>query len=291
MKNLRQQVDEGHLVCSWHKITDALQLPQQEGILKRQNSSINNGSDFCSVTYKDALTLCDLGWDAGAREAEKHPEYVDVFTQSVVPSTRWGFSDTEGEMCWDKLLSGDDRFLQLPQIHSGFARACRVVVSCVASSAIDDAAFLQRAIDIAAGMFQLEQQRIATELWAVVPYQGNPCSYAFKVHTTGDPFNLSKVAFFCGHSAVLRRITFGLNERANESVQRDLGICYGYPGGLSKENLEHMQLPPWDGDTLLINTLRSNDIAVTRRTIVKGFHKTLTNLQDSEHDSNGIIQV
>jgi hypothetical protein len=266
-----------------------LDLPEQDGILHSQRSSHRGDLDFCACTWPEAVDMARNGWAEGAETALKHPDYVDLFATAEKPTTSWGWSDTEGEVVWDRQLSGADDYLQLPVTAPGFGKACRVIVSSIASAGINSEAMLQRAIDIAAGIAQLEQQKVANELWVTLPYNDGDFSYTFKVHSTGDTLNLAKVAFFCGHPGFLRRLGFALNERANERVQRTMGTCYGYPAGLSQDVLNKLGLPPFEGDTLLVNSLRSNSITTTRKELSQMFATTLSRLQDSTFESSGII--
>jgi hypothetical protein len=290
MKTLNEMLACGQLVCAWHKVAGLLDRPHVKGILGSdpQDGSLGKDNSFCSVTFEEAQQLAETGWDEGAQAAEKHPLYAEVFAQAQVSSVKWGFDAEEGEVVWDRLLSGADTFLQKPTIAQGFTRGCRILVSTTCLASINEAAMLQRAIDIAAGIYQLEQQRTQVELWSVLPYIYNNQWMAFKVHSTGDLFNLAKIVFFCGHSGLLRRLVFGLQERMSVQAQKKLGYGYGSPSGLSAEVLTKLDLPHWEGDTLLLNTLRSNDIEKTRKTIVEGFSKTLQHLQDSTYDSSGI---
>jgi hypothetical protein len=289
MTPLNEQVLTGRLLCSWHKLEMLLDLPEVDGLLRNLRSSHHGHHDFCACTWDEAVDMCRNGWAEGAAVALKHPDYVDLFATAEKPTTSWGWSDTEGEVVWDRQLSGADDYLQLPVTAPGFGKACRVIVSSIASAGISSEAMLQRAIDIAAGIAQLEQQKVATELWATLPYNYGSYSYTFKVHSTGDVLNLAKVAFFCGHPGFLRRLGFALNERGSERVQRAMGTCYGYPAGLSQDVLEKLGLPPFEGDTLLVNSLRSNSITSTRRELSNMFSKTLSRLQDSTYESSGII--
>jgi hypothetical protein len=266
-----------------------LDLPEQAGILSSLRRSHQFDHDFFACTWDEAVDMARNGWTEGAETALKHPDYVNLFATAEKPTTSWGWSDSEGEVVWDRQLSGADDYLQLPVTAPGYGKACRVIVSSIASAGINSEAMLQRAIDIAAGIAQLEQQKVSTELWVTLPYNEGSFSYTFKVHSTGDTLNLAKVAFFCGHPGLLRRLGFALNERGNEKVQRTMSTCYGYPAGLSQNVLDKLGLPPFEGDTLLVNSLRSNNITTTRRELSKMFSETITRLQDSQYESSGVI--
>lgn len=284
-----QMVREGRTVCSWHKLANCLDIPRPAGG-SLPGSSTRKDPDFVGTTFDEAVRMSETGWIEGAEAAEQHPTFVDLFAQAAAPSVRWNYDPTEGEVQWDRLLSGADDFLLLPKTTTGWTKACRVLVPVTCSAFIEERVMLQRAIDIAAGLLQLENARISTELWSVAAQYDcdNRLQYhAFKVHSTGDIFNLPKIAFFCGHSAMLRRLVFALNERATPELQEALGHGYGRVAGLSAKNLAQMALPPWDGDQLVVDTLRSNNIEQNRNEISKSINKVLRNLSQSTQDSDG----
>jgi hypothetical protein len=291
--SLGEQVNDARVTCSWNKVGNILDRPQTPGgVLTGCNSSQRASGSFVSVSLKEALDMAENGWTEGAQAAEKHPQYAELFAQAYAPSVRWGFDPEEGEVVWDRLLSGAETYLQRPKIATGFTKACRVIVSGGCSCGISEASMLQRAIDIAAGLYQLEQQRIATELWVTCLSQGYPLpasAITFKVHTTGDVFNLGKIAFFCGHSGLLRRIVFAVQERASKAAQDRLGTHYGMPGNLDPKTLSQLNLPPWEGTTLLLPTLRDNSIETTRKKILNAFNHAVERLQDSTVESAGTI--
>lgn len=289
MKTLGEQMRAGHIQCGWYRVADLLRTSPVPGILKPAYGSEQIDEDFCAMSMADAITTSETGWIEGAEVALNHPRYAEVFAQAEAPSVTFGYNDSEGEVTWDRLLTGSDQYLSLPTITQGITKGCRVIVSVVASCGIKQDAMLQRAVDVAAGIAQLEQRRITTELWCVSPYLDNASSYAFRLHQTGDLLNLAKVAFWCGHPALLRRIVFALQERASADVQRKIGMFYGRPGNLSKTTLATLALPPFEGDTLLIPTLQSNNVETTRKAILAAFNKSYERLADSTHDDSGVI--
>ncbi len=293
MSTLKEMLHDGRVTCSWARVTDLLSFPRIKGgrcAECARSTDLSDAQWFGTKNFEEALALADTGWDEGAAAALQRPEYLTDFTMAAASGIGWGFSDTEGEVVWDKLLSGSDFYLQRPTLTTGFRQACRVIVSVTASAAIHPSSMLERAIDIAAGVAALDRMRVQTELWVTIPDQSNH-HYSFRVHQTGDTFNLGKTAFFCGHPSLLRRIVFGLKERASVEAQRVFGSGYGYSADLSPEVLERIALPPWEGDTIVIGTCRTNDVKANTAKVKAGFAKALRTYADSPWDSIGTINV
>lgn len=274
--NLREQLHEGQVLCAWYKVEYLLDLPHVNGILGRAQSSRRTDPGFCRESYDDAFRMMNEGWEEGARRALAHKQYEHVFARAMAPSMHFALSEESGEVQWDRVLAGETACLLEQRIEERQTRAVRIVVGNTLAAAITQDAALERAIDIAAGVAALEQLGHKLEIWTASTSvqtlrSDRLITYTIKVHSTGDMFNLAKLTWWLGHATWTRRIEFALMERMSAEHQSKTTVNYGIPVSLSAPTLTKLDLPPWDGDTLVFNTMEGNDVAKNRRMVQAAF--------------------
>lgn len=290
---LREQLHEGRLLCPWHYLDSILCLPQQDGACTKRSASQRGGTDSTAgVDFPTAVRYANEGWPEGAAAALNHEHYATLFATATALTTKHVLNEESGEVQWDRVMSGETACLLEAMRIDARTRAVRIVCVSNIRGNVDSDTALARAIEIAAGIAQMETLGHKIELWSTIVNWDNserPVSFTFNVHNTGDFFNLGRIAFCLGHPAFGRRIGWALKERASRKVQAMLGPEYGQPYSLGVQTLASLQLPPWEGDTLLFNgasSISERNVEQTRA----AFLKLLTN-GDSAYEDALMLQV
>jgi hypothetical protein len=298
MRHLIPQLRAGRLTCSYYEALELIEgTPVVPGTCGHRQTSDKAAGSFQKLpNLAAAIDTAYYGWSEGATAAMRHPEYAEVFGMGEVRSTSWSYNSEEGDFTTERLLGGADTFLLKPTFTHRFATGLRVIVIVSTSCGIDGETMMQQAIAIAAGLWQLERRRIPVELWTVIclGQDGTKVSahQTLQVHTSGNTFNLGKLTFACGHPDYLRRINFALMERADTDIQQvEYQTWYGYPATFKTTDVAKLNLPRWDGDTLIIGNATSNDVTLNNKRVMNAYRKVFHRLDSGEAIESGIIEL
>jgi len=202
-------------------------------------------------TYPEAEQLATEGWPKGRVEAEG---LADVMEGKIGVRTEQAFVSTMAEFgarpSVPHYLAGDPECMidyRLADV-SKVGRVVRIYLDVGGSAGFKPNVFMARASAVLAMIETLNRQGDQVEvyaghsLWPGGGKTNGALSLWFtKVHGAGEVLDPDALAFFCGHPAVLRRVSFALEENMPEQFRKDFNVGTTYGRSEDKQDrLEHL---------------------------------------------------
>lgn len=206
-------------------------------IKERGNQSWDLGAG-----WDKAFEMSHKGWEAGADKLRAALDKLDDFSPtSTMEDEAEGIDllqSDEGEMFMpDEYFAGEENFMMDVRFktHKPIIRICCNISASAGVSAED---MIARGVVIAATVRKLERLGYGTQVWVGDAGRGsNGISVNLvRIKDSSEYIDDRVLAFWMGHPAALRRISFRFIEATPKKI--DIGCCYGMPGNFKSSDFD-----------------------------------------------------
>lgn len=128
----------------------------------------------------------------------------------------------------------------LPESSATMGRVVKIIVAGTASASISASHIIARGVAVVALLETVHKMGVGVELWWESCIEGTDKAYStvVKLHDSNDHLDIDSVMFSMAHPAMLRRLTFSVQERSEFARQQGVGGGYGYPHDLAYTKIQ-----------------------------------------------------
>ena len=132
----------------------------------------------------------------------------------------------------------------LPESSATMGRVVKIIIAGTASASISASHIIARGVAVVALLETIHKMGVGVELWWESCIEGNDgraYSTVVKLHDSNDHLDIDSVMFSMAHPAMLRRLTFSVQEQsatASEQRATSVGSGYGYPHDMAYTKIQ-----------------------------------------------------
>lgn len=195
--------------------------------------------DDWSGGTKSLVAACDLARNGWTEIRPEVDELLNELTERLADKLdnlykpQYDFGGAYVDM--GRFVEGDPEcmvtFQAVPE--GAMGRVIKIAVAGTASHHIDQEWIKKRGIAIISLVDTINKLGFGVELWwdSTIQHTGRH-STAVKLHDSADTLDINSVMFGLAHPAMLRRLTFSVQEQSSNATQQNVGGGYGVPSDM-----------------------------------------------------------
>lgn len=197
-----------------------------------------------SATLDEAVTMAHTGY----REIRPNVEaLMEVMEERL--AERFGdrfvtqYAVAGGAVDIGKFVTGEPECMieWVSEPAASMGRVVKVAVAGTASASIDPEDMIRRGTAVVALLDTLHKLGVGVELWwdsTITGRDSRDHSTVVRLHDSSNPLDIDDLMWAVCHPSMLRRITFGVQERSETAKAQGVGGGYGTPAnmGITKVN-------------------------------------------------------
>jgi len=208
--------------------------------VRSPSSTSTDEISWAGGTWEEALVLAEQGWPEGADRLEKAVQgNLETINLSKIPKPHDAYDVTGHTVDIDRFLEGVPENMISEACSPIKARTVELLVCRGINSGSDSEDIMERGIIIASYADYLERSGISvgiTIFFHVRTREDYHITYYMRCKEPSEPMPGDRLAYYLGHTTLLRRIKFACMEREEEWLWEQYGSGYGRSVELTKRD-------------------------------------------------------